>query len=247
MASMKCTKCGAPVEFDTGDKFVKCRYCSSQIFIDRSGAGFYYALPFATSENDAIGMFRRWAGGSTRAKDLDKLAQISSLKKQYFPVYLFKRDVNGSEQIFVEPAASTTLPGLHNLKVPGGDLKVFDEKFDTSGAEMIKIDIEMAPYLGNMPGVSKEQALVYFPIWRLDYVFEQNTYVVVISASTGEVFSSGFPARSSGVYMAVAGLGFLAFLIEGLLALSSPLLAVIAMVATVAGVFLAANYVARRM
>ena len=66
-------------EFDAGDKFVKCSYCSSQIFIDRSGAGFYYALPFAVSENDAVGMFRRWAGGSTRAKDLDKLAQISSL------------------------------------------------------------------------------------------------------------------------------------------------------------------------
>jgi len=129
------------VEFDTGDRFVKCSYCSSQIFIDRSGAGFYYALPFSVQENDAVGIFRRWAGGSTRAKDLDKLAQISSLKKQYFPVYLFKRDVNGMEQVYVEPAASTTLPGLHNLKVPGGDLKVFDDKFSTNGAELVKIDI----------------------------------------------------------------------------------------------------------
>jgi hypothetical protein len=47
--------------------------------------------------------------------------------------------------------------------------------------------------------------------------------------------------------MAVAGLGFVAFLVEGLIALSSPLLAGIAMVATVAGVFVAANFVARRM
>ncbi len=84
------------MEFDAGDRFVKCSYCSSQIFIDRSGAGFYYALPFSVQENDAVGIFRRWAGGSTRAKDLDKLAQISSLKKQYFPVYMFKRDINGS-------------------------------------------------------------------------------------------------------------------------------------------------------
>ncbi|MCG7844852.1 MAG: zinc ribbon domain-containing protein [Methanomassiliicoccales archaeon] len=247
MASMKCTKCGAPVEFDAGDKFVKCTYCSSQIFVDRSGAGFYYALPFATSENDAMGMFRRWAGGSTRAKDLDKLAQISSLKKQYFPVYLFKRDVNGMEQVYVEPAASTTLPGLHNLKVPGGDLKIFDDKFDVNGAELMKIDIEMAPYLSNLPGSPKEQALVYFPIWRIDYVFEQTTYVVVISASSGEVFSSGFPARSSAAYMAVAGLGFVAFLIEGLMALVSPTLALVSMAITVVGVFVAANYVARRM
>jgi DNA-directed RNA polymerase subunit RPC12/RpoP len=247
MASMKCTKCGAPVEFDTGDKFVKCSYCSSQIFIDRSGAGFYYALPFSVQENDAVGIFRRWAGGSTRAKDLDRLAQISSLRKQYFPVYIFKRDVNGMEQVFVEPAASTTLPGLHNLKVPGGDLKVFDDKFSTNGAEMVKIDIEMAPYLSSLPGTPKEQALVYFPIWRLDYVFEQRNYVVVIGASSGEVFSGEFPPRSSGAYIAVAGLGFLAFLAEGILALFSPLLAVGLIAATIAGVFVASNYVARRM
>ena len=247
MASMKCTKCGAPVEFDTGDRFVKCSYCSSQIFIDRSGAGFYYALPFSVQENDAVGIFRRWAGGSTRAKDLDKLAQISSLKKQYFPVYLFKRDVNGMEQVYVEPAASTTLPGLHNLKVPGGDLKVFDDKFSTNGAELVKIDIEMASYLGNLPGTAKEQALVYFPIWRLDYVFEQRNYVVVISASSGEVFSGEFPPRSSGAYLAVAGLGFVAFLAEGMLALFSPLLAMGLIAATIAGVFAASNFVARRM
>jgi len=247
MASMKCTKCGAPVEFDTGDRFVKCSYCSSQIFIDRSGAGFYYALPFAVQENDAVGIFRRWAGGSTRAKDLDKLAQISSLKKQYFPVYMFKRDVNGMEQVYVEPAASTTLPGLHNLKVPGGDLKVFDDKFSTNGAELVKIDIEMASYLGNLPGTAKEQALVYFPIWRLDYVFEQRNYVVVISASSGEVFSGEFPPRSSGAYLAVAGLGFVAFLAEGMLALFSPLLAVGLIAVTIVGVFAASNFVARRM
>ena len=247
MASLKCTKCGASVEFDTGDKFVKCSYCSSQIFIDRSGAGFYYALPFAMNENDVVGIFRRWAGGSTRAKDLDKLAQISSVKKQYFPVYLFKRDVNGAEQVFVEPAGSTTLPGLHSLKVPGGDLKVFDDKFDTAGAEMIKPDIEMAPYLSKLPGTAKEQALVYFPIWKLDYVFEQKAYVVVVSATSGEVFSGEFPERSSGAYMAVTGIGFVAFLVEGLLAIGSPIVAGILMVATVAAVFIAANYVARRM
>ncbi len=247
MASMKCTKCGGPVEFDAGDKFVKCSYCSSQIYIDRSGAGFYYALPFAMGENDAIGVFRRWGGGSTKAKDLDKLAQISSLKKQYFPVYMFKRDVDGMEQVHVEPAASTTLPGLHSLKVPGGDLKIFDDKFDSSGAELIKPDIEMTTYLNDLPGTAKEQALVYFPIWRLDYVFEQRTFVVVISASSGEVFSADFPQRSSVAYMAVAGIGFVAFLAEGLLALNSPLPAIIMMVGTVVAVFLVANYVARRM
>ncbi|UCE81569.1 MAG: zinc ribbon domain-containing protein [Methanobacteriota archaeon] len=247
MASIKCPKCAGPVTFDTGTKLVKCSYCDSQIFIDRSGAGFYYAVPFMVSEADAIGLFKRWAAGSTRAKDLDKRAEVAGANKQYFPVYMFKRDVKGREEVLIEPAGSTTLPGLHELKVPAGDLKIFDATFDTSGAELINPDIEMLSYMDSLPGEAKEQALVYFPIWRLDYVFEQKRYEVVIDASTGEVFSANFPARSSTSYMIVAIIGFLAFAFEGILALSSLMTAVTLMVLTVLGIFAISFYVARRL
>ncbi len=247
MAFVKCVKCGAQVTFDAGTKFVKCSYCSSQIYIDRSGAGFYYALPFMSKENDAIGTFRRWAAGSTKAKDLDRLAQVAGVKKQYFPVYMFKRDVNGVEQVFVEPAGSTTLPGLHSLKVPAGDLKIFDPSFDMGGAELINPDIEMTRYLESLPGKAKEQALVYFPIWNVDYVFNQKKYGVVVDGVSGEVFSSMFPTRGSSAYLGVAGIGFVAFVAEGLLATSSLVLAAALMAATVVGVFATALFVARRL
>ncbi len=226
---------------------MKCPYCSSQIYIDRTGAGFYYALPFLVPETDAVGVFRRWAAGSTKAKDLDKLAQLAGIKKQYFPVYMFKRDLNGVEQVMIETAGSTTLPGLHSLKVPAGDLKIFDATFDTSGAELVKPDIEMMSYMNTLPGKPKEQALVYFPIWKLDYVFNQKRYEVVIDASSGEVFAAEFPTRSSSAYILVAVVGFLAITLEGLLATSSIIVAAGAIVATVIGVFAAALYVARRM
>ncbi len=247
MASVKCPKCAAPVPFDTEVKFVKCPYCNSQVYLDRTGAGLYYALPYMVQENDAVGTFRRWAAGSTKAKDLDKLAQIAGVKRQYFPVYMFKRDVNGVEQVLIETAGSTTLPGLHNLKVPAGDLKMFDASFDVKGAELIKPDIEMMAYMNNLPGKPKEQALVYFPIWKLDYVFNQKKYDVVVDGSSGEVFSSEFPTRSSNAYIAVAVVGFFAFVGEGLLATSSLAIAAGLMAATVIGIFAAALYVARRM
>jgi hypothetical protein len=235
------------VPFDTGVKFVKCPYCASQVYIDRSGAGFYYALPYMVKENDAIGMFKRWAAGSTKAKDLDKLAQVAGVKRQYFPVYMFKRDLNGVEQVFIETAGSTTLPGLHSLKVPAGDLKIFDPSFDTQGAELVKPDIEMLSYLNTLPGKPKEQALVYFPIWKIDYVFNQKKYEVVLDGSSGEVFSAEFPMRSSTVYVIVAAVGFLAIAAEGLVATSSMLLAAALIAVTVVAVFGAALFVARRM
>jgi hypothetical protein len=235
------------VPFDTGVKFVKCPYCASQVFVDRSGVGFYYALPYLVKENDAIGMFKRWAAGSTKAKDLDKLAQVAGVKRQYFPVYMFKRDLNGVEQVFIETAGSTTLPGLHSLKVPAGDLKIFDPSFDTQGAELVKPDIEMLSYLNTLPGKPKEQALVYFPIWKIDYVFNQKKYEIVLDGSSGEVFSAEFPMRSSTAYVVVAAIGFLAIAAEGLVATTSMLAAAALIAVTVVAVFGAALFVARRM
>jgi hypothetical protein len=200
-------------------------------------------------QNNAVGTFRRWASGPTKAKDLDRSAQVVGAKKEYFPVYLFKRDVNGAEQVQVEPAGSTTLPGLHSLKVPAGDMKVFDNKFDTGGAQMIKPDIERSSYLASLPGKPKEQALVYFPIWTIDYVFEQKRYSVVVSATSGEVFAAEFPTRGSASYLLVAIIGFAAFVAEGLLASGTGMfaLAVVMMLVTVLAVFGIAYYVATRM
>jgi len=247
MAEVKCPKCAAPVGFDAGTKFVKCSYCSSQIYIDRTGAGFYYAIPFKLSEADAVGTFRRWAGGSTKAKDLDRLAQVGKVRRQYFPVYLFRRDVNGREVVIVEPAGSTTLPGLHQLKVPGGDLQIFDASFNTSGAELVKPDIDMTRYLSSLPGTAREQSLVFFPIWTIDYTFQGKGYQVVVDASSSEVFASSFPTRSSVAYIGVAALGFVAFAAEGLVATTNFTLGLVLMAATVAAVFAASLFVARRL
>lgn len=246
-AFVGCPKCGARVEFDAGSKFIRCSFCSSQIFLDRSGAGFYYIVPFLVSEDNAVGIFRRWAAGPTKAKNLDRRAQLAGSKKQYFPVYLFKRTVDGKEMVKVEPAGSTTLPGLHSLKVPAGDLKVFDAQYDTGGVPLIHPDIEMSAYLDKLPGTGKEQALVYFPIWTLDYVFEGKRHQVVIDGSSGEVFAADFPKRGSAPYMVVAGVGYMAFLGEALLASVNASLAVVLIAVTVAGIFAASLFVAWRM
>ncbi len=142
--------------------------------------------------------------------------------------------------VLIEPAGSTTLPGLHNLKVPAGDLKIFDASFDAGGAELIKPDIEMLSYMSSLPGKPLEQSLVYFPIWKVDYVFNQKRYEVVLDGSSGEVFAAEFPPRSSGAYIVVAAVGFFAFVAEGLVATASIPLAAILMGVTVAGVFMAA-------
>lgn len=240
MVSVKCPKCLAPVEIDAGTKFTKCPFCSTQIYIDRSGAGFYYIIDFTLDEEAAIGTFKRWASGPSKVKNLDRDASITSLKKMFFPTYFFRRHVAGKEKIIIEPAQSTTLPGLHSLKIPAGDFKIFDNSFDLHGAELLEPDIEMLHYLDGLPGEGKEQALVYFPIWNIEYSYKGKNYRVIIDASSSEVFSSSFPARSSASYLAVTVGGFIAFFLEGALAVNHTLIAAALMGATAMAVFLIA-------
>jgi hypothetical protein len=252
MAEFKCNKCGARIELDTQMKSVACTYCGTRLYIDRSGALFCYILPFQTivdTMEKANDLFRRWCAGPLLAKGAETGAQISLMKRAYFPVYMFKRNIQSREAVFVEPAKSTLLPGMHMLKVPAGDIKIYDNSISTGDAEVIAPDIKMDSYLPQLAGQPIEQSLVYFPIWEIRYVFEGKNYSVVIDGSSGEVFVSEFPHRVQTAYVTIAVAGFIAFFAEGAISGISgtiPLWATIAaMIGTFIGVAAGAFYVAK--
>ncbi|MGC9060505.1 MAG: zinc ribbon domain-containing protein [Thermoplasmata archaeon] len=247
MAAIRCTKCGAPVEIEPGTKFAKCSYCDSMMFIDKSGAGFFYILEFKLDEAAATGVFRRWAAGSVMAKNLDRDAKIFKAVPQYFPVYMFKRDIEGREVVFVEPAKSTSLPGMHSLKVPPGDIKIFDQNYRVpQHIQMIQPELDMMAYFNTLPGKPKEQALVYFPIWYMEYNYNGKIYNVVIDGSSGEVFAESFPTRGSAPYMVVAGIGFALYAVYGLVAWWNLPIGLLLMGVTVPAIFVGGYFVAKK-
>jgi len=217
LATFNCTKCGAGIDIDPGVKFAKCKYCDSQIFLDKSGVGFFYIIPFMLKASQAQGTFLRWTAGSTMARDLEAQAKVSLLKQAYFPVYMFKREVAGKEQVMVRPAKSTTLPGMRNLKVPPGDLKVFDQKYSYGDVEVQEPELQMGAYLESLPGTAVEQSLVFFPIWEISYTYRDRKFFAVVDGSSGEMFAMEYPPRQAAPYFLVAGAAFIVFAIEGLL------------------------------
>ncbi|MEM1514383.1 MAG: zinc ribbon domain-containing protein [Candidatus Thermoplasmatota archaeon] len=248
MAKIKCQKCGASIDIEPGEKFVKCEYCSSQMYIDKSRVGFFYIVEIKIDENEARGIFKRWSAGSAMAKDLENSAKILKIIPQYFPLYMFKRDVDGKEVIYFEPAKSTSLPGMHALKIPAGDIKIFDQNYKVDQKMLIQPDLGMDAYLNNLPGKAIEQALVFFPIWYIEYDYKGNIYNVVIDASSGEVFSEKFPTRESYPYIAVAFIGFFLFLIYGVISAFWKLkYGLIGMAITIPFLFLASYFVAKKM
>jgi hypothetical protein len=226
---------------------MKCAFCESQIYIDKSGAGFFYVLPYQLDANAANGVFRRWAAGSDKAKDLESTSRVVATTGSYFPVFMFRRDLDGRENVYVEPAKSTTLPGLHSLKVPPGDLKVFDQKYDFGGVDLEQPNIEMVAYLDKLPGEAKEQALVYFPIYSIDYDYAGRRYQVTIDGSSGEVFASFWPPRQAAGYYAIGIGGFVVCAIGGALLGTNPFLGGVIISLMVPAMFAGGLYVAKNM
>ncbi len=207
MVTMNCPKCGAPFEYEPGMRFKKCDYCGTMIYIDKSQVMFYYIIPFTIDSKQVIQVFRRWASGPKMEKGLEN-SRIKNVKAMYFPVYRFVRDVDGKEEVMVKPAKTTLLPGLSNLKIPPGDMKIFDSSFKVGNVNVIHPDLTMDTYQKNLPGIGKEQEIVYFPIYEIRYEFQGKEYSVVVDGSAGEIFTSYYPPRSSVPYLSIAMLTF---------------------------------------
>ncbi len=217
MVTLNCPKCGAPFEYEPGMKFKKCDYCGTMIYIDKSRVMFYYIIPFSIEDKDVVSLFKRWASGSKMEKGLEN-SVIKSVNKMYFPVYRFVRNVNNREMVIIKPAKTTLLSGLTNVKIPPGNMNIFDDNFSTGNAKVIQPELSMDTYLKELPGTAKEQELVFFPIYEIRYEFRGKEYSAVIDGSSGEVFTSYYPPRSSLPYIFIGSTVFILSLIGSSLA-----------------------------
>ncbi|MEM4160708.1 MAG: zinc ribbon domain-containing protein, partial [Thermoplasmata archaeon] len=128
-----------------------------------------------------------------------------------------------------------------------GDIKIFDQHYKIpQHIQVIQPELDMLAYFNSLPGKPKEQALVYFPIWYMEYNYQGQIYNVVIDASSGEVFADRFPTRGSAPYMVVAVAGFVLYAIYGLVAWWNLMVGLIAMGITVPVIFGTGYLVAKK-
>ena len=208
MVNFTCPKCGAPLPVKPGTQMTVCSFCGTPSYIDRREAIFFYILPFSITEEAARGIFKRWTAGPACPKDMEALAEITSLKKEYFPVFRFRRTVGGKEQVVSKPARGTLLPGMHSIEIPPGGMDIFDSAAKAGGAEVLHPDITVDTYIAELEGEAIDQSLVYFPIYELRYRYAGVEYDLVIDGSSGRISVTSSPKRSSASHVAVMALAF---------------------------------------
>jgi hypothetical protein len=245
-ATLRCPQCGGENPLPSGVRLLRCRFCDAALFVDRSGLVSHYRLPRRVDRRAAAEALRRWMAGNHTVKDLDKKASGIELAPLSFPLWMFRQRTAGGEVVHVEPAAATPEPAMADLEVPAGKLEPFraagaeaDEAAEAAAGapapgaapaavERVEATVPLETareWLGQQlagrtaggAGEITETALVHVPFWRAGYLYDGRRWSALVEGSTGVVLASVYPEKSEAPYWLVAGLGLLAFGLEGVL------------------------------
>ena len=212
---INCTQCGGELHPDEGQLFLTCPYCGSTVYLDKSRVVFHWYLSPTLNDQQAAASLARWMAGNATVKDLDKKSKIVGQAFQYFPVWYFKIKIGDKEQIFLEPAAATSVTELRNINLPAGDLKKYDDSLQPQSADpTVPLSAAQDWLIQKQvtPQNISESALVHIPIYSFKYGFKNRMYTAVVEAATGRVLANIFPAKAEAPYLAVGCATALVFL-----------------------------------
>lgn len=217
-----CPQCAGENEIPPDGKFLECAFCGSAIYIDKSKVVNHYVISSNFNEEQAIGNVRRWMAGNFHVKDLDKNAVITAKYFYYFPLWYFKSDASHGDQIYLQPATSTSVSEIKNVKIPAGSMKSFNKK-DFDQKEFVSPDVLFDSALNwlEQTGISKdiisESNLVHIPFYQIYYTYKDKQFVAMVEASSGMVYANIWPSKSEVPFRMLAGLSIFAFLIVSIL------------------------------
>jgi hypothetical protein len=215
--TLRCPQCGGDNPLPAGERLIRCAFCDSTLFVDRSGLVSHYRLARRLDAAAGSEALRRWMAGDRTVKDLDRKATVVSTTAVSFPMWMFRTGSKGSETVLVEPAAPTPIPQVAGLELPAGQLEPYTPEPEAETvAATVPLDTARGWLARAGRGEPTETALVHVPFWRFVYRFGATDYTALVEASTGTVLAGIYPAKAESPYVLVAVLGLLLFGVEGL-------------------------------
>jgi predicted RNA-binding Zn-ribbon protein involved in translation (DUF1610 family) len=228
--TLRCTQCGGELHPDQGRIFLTCPFCSSTVYLDKSRVVFHWYLAPTLDETRAQAALARWMAGNQTVKDLDQKARLVSRAFAYFPLWYFKsRAGQDREQVFLQPAAATSVSELKQLNLPAGDLRKYVPDLDAQSTEP-SVPLQAAlQWLSQerqlQPEQVAESALVHLPVYTFKYQYNGQTYTALVEAATGRTLANLFPAKAEAPYQLAGGLSAAVFLSLALIPLGGALAA----------------------
>jgi len=218
-----CRQCSAPLSVEQGTKYVSCEYCGTTNIVDKSQSVLHYAVRPTLRQTDAEAALRRWMAGNQTIKGLDRDAVIERRDFLHFPMWLVRTRKGESEEVFLEPAAATSISELKKLKIPASDLEPYDQAMDENAVEATVPYKAMLSWLKETHGVEmndiQEVSLVHLPAHQFKYSYKGRNYTALVDAASGSVFANLFPSKWEAPYRMIGGVAFVAYFLAALIPL----------------------------
>lgn len=216
-----CRQCAAALPVTPGSSYTTCEYCGTVNYLDKSEAVLHYAVRPTLDVAGAEAALRRWMAGNETVKGLDSAAQIVGQTYQLFPLWLVRTNVHGNERVIFKPGAALAATDLSELTLAAGSLEAYDPTMDSDALRPTVPLTAVRAWLAGNEGVTEAQiqeiSLVHIPFYLFTYTYAGNTFTARINAANGQVMAPIFPRKNETPYLAVGGLGCLAYLAAALI------------------------------
>ncbi|MEZ4518603.1 MAG: hypothetical protein R3C44_17880 [Chloroflexota bacterium] len=216
-----CRQCAAVLPVTQGSSFTTCEYCGTVNYLDKSEAVLHYVVRPILNEAEAGTALKRWMAGNDTVKGLDTDAHILDQTYELFPLWLVRTRQPSGEHVYFKPAAALASANLGKLELPAGSLVAYDPEMDSAAVQptvpLTAVRAWLADNEGIDPGQITETSLVHIPFYQFRYEYAGDRYVVRINAASGDVLAAVFPQKNETPYMAVGGLGCLAYFVAALI------------------------------
>lgn len=221
--NLTCTQCGGELQYREGEKFVSCSFCDASLYVDRSRVVFHYYVKPTLDMPGAHKNLRRWMAGNETVEGLERESKTVRQEFYYFPLWFFKINRAGEEEIIMEPAVSTSITEIRFIEIPAGMMEFYEPSEVENPGEFQQVEVTYDSALQWLsdreinPAFISGVSLVHVPVFRFAYQYKEYEYTAVVEAATGRVIANVFPAKQELPFTLITlGAAFI-FLMEGLL------------------------------
>lgn len=260
-----CPSCGGALDLKEGLRTFNCNYCGTLLAAKGESGAIKYYVPKKINRDDAIKKAKQWLGsGLAKAKGLQANSKIDEAFLTFIPYWRVRADVVGwvfgqqekhsnsgtsyeDKEIKIQRTYDSTFPacdvaelGVRKINLAGDEILPVDfENLQQQGMvfniisseeEIVKNakakfseDSRKSAQLSrvsfeHMDLVRSDVNVVYYPLWIIRYVYANRTYQVVVDGEDGSVCYGKAPGSSLfraivGIIATAAGM-FLATLFE---------------------------------
>lgn len=187
-----CPRCGGPVEVPEGAAYARCGFCSSESFVDLTGAILHQAFRAVVSRSRVP---RLVGAAALEAGWVD--ATVSGFELVYEPVW----EIEGPDGQRLRIGARPDQSGRFSLVgLPGGE-RGFVDAHEEAGGEWIQPELapesvpEVAARVTGRPVMVKGLRLIHRPVYSGDVVLAGERRGFTVDAVSGEVLQSDWPQR----------------------------------------------------